>query len=302
VIRTRAGLAVALLAAWAGACTAPTPPPAAAPSPVAEPVAILRPVERVEPREFAFQGALTQGGLAIGQAPPGARAVFLDGTPVPLAPDGRFLIGFGRDAKPAATVEALLPGNIRTRQTLKIAPRQWQIERIPQLHRPAPGAPENPAAAARRSAEIAQFRAARAHPSNLMHWTERFVWPVTGRIAGVYGAQRILGGVPSAPHAGIDIARPAGTPVVAPAGGTIGLASPPRFSLEGNMIFIDHGHGLQSFLMHLSRIDVRVGQQVRQGEIVGAVGMTGRATGPHLHWGVTWNETKLDPQLLVPPL
>ena len=296
---TRRARASAFAAALLAGCVARTAPPSA-PAPPPEAVPILRPVEKVEPREFAFQGALTQGGLAIGQAPPGATAVFLDGAPVPLAPDGRFLIGFGRDARATATVDALLPGHIRARQVLKIARRAWSVERIPSLRR-GTGTPD-PAYDRLRSAEVARFHAARAVPSARMNWTERFVWPVTGRIAGVFGSQRILGGVPAAPHAGVDIARPAGTPVVAPAGGLVVLASPPRFSLEGNMVFIDHGHGLVSYLMHLSRVDVTQGQTVRQGDTIGAVGMTGRATGSHLHWGVTLGETKLDPQLLVPPL
>ncbi len=294
--------AAALIAAFVAGCTAPKPtPPAVTAVPTPAPATVLRPVEHVEPGHFAFQGALTQGGVAIGQAPPGARAVLLNGVEVPLAPDGRFLIGFGRDAPATATLDALLPGNRRARQTLAIAPRQWRIESIPSLHRPAPGGTPDPVAEARRAAEVAQFHAARAHASALMNWTERFIWPATGRVSGVYGSQRILGGVPGSPHAGIDIARPAGTPVAAPAGGVITLASPPRFSLEGNMVFIDHGHGLQSILMHLSRVDVTVGQHVRQGDIVGAVGMTGRATGAHLHWAMDWGEVKVDPQLLVGP-
>lgn len=298
--RTVPLLALVAAAAVAASCSHPAPPPAA-PPPRPEPVVIQRPIERVEAREFAFQGALTQGGVAIGQAPPQARALFLDGHAVPLAPDGRFLIGFGRDAKPTAVVEALLPGNVRARQTLTITARQWQIESIPQLHRPKPGAKPDPVYERLREAEVARFHAARATPSDLMNWTERFIWPATGRIAGVYGSQRILGGVPGSPHAGVDIARPTGTPVIAPAGGRVVLASPPKFSLEGNMVFIDHGHGLVSILMHLSRVDVHEGQIVRQGDTVGAVGMTGRATGPHLHWAMDWGEVKVDPQLLVPP-
>jgi murein DD-endopeptidase MepM/ murein hydrolase activator NlpD len=291
--------AAALLAACA--TRAPAPPAADAPAAALTPATILRPVERVEPGQFAFQGALTQGGLAIGQAPPGTRAVLFDGVPVPLAADGRFLIGFGRDAPAAATIDALLPDNRRAHQTLTITARGWQIERIPQLRQPPPGVPPDPAAIARRAAEVAAFRAVRAHSSDLMNWTERFIRPATGRVSGVYGSQRILGGVPMSPHLGLDIARPAGTPVVAPAGGIVTLASPPAFMLEGNMVFIDHGHGLTSILMHLSRVDVRVGQRVRQGDVIGAVGMTGRATGPHLHWAMNWGEVKIDPQLLVTP-
>ena len=133
-------------------------------------------------------------------------------------------------------------------------------------------------------------------------WTERFAWPATGRISGIYGSQRILGGVPRNPHAGVDVASPAGTPVKAPAAGVVVLASPPKFSLEGNLLIIDHGHSLFSSFLHLSRIDVKSGDKVVQGQRVGAIGATGRATGPHLHWAMSWGEVRVDPQLLVPPM
>lgn len=288
----------ALAAASCGllaACTARGP--GAPPATVAVP--IQRPPERVTDGHFAFQGALTQGGLAIGQAPPGATAVFLDGRPVKLAVDGRFVIGFGRDAATGALVEATVPGG-RVRERLRVAPRAWPIERLPGPR--ASAAAPDPAYAALRARETAAFAAARAIGSDERGWTERLLWPVTGRISGVFGAQRVLGGVPRDPHGGVDIARPAGTPVTAPASGVVVLASPPAYSLEGNMVFIDHGHGLVSTMMHLSRVDVRVGQRVRQGDPIGAVGRTGRATGPHLHWGLTWGAVRVDPALTVPPM
>lgn len=285
------GWAVLLLA---GACTPRAVPP---PGLVAPPV--LRPPEPPRDGDFGFQGALMQGGVAIGQVPPGTRAVTLDGAPLMLAPDGRFLIGFGRDAPPTATIEATLVGGDRIRAVMRIAARNWRVESIPGLRQPGTPSPEYEAI---RSAELARIRAARATPSARVNWRERFVWPVTGRISGVYGSQRILGGVPRDPHYGVDVARPTGTAVVAPAGGVIVLASPPRFSLEGNMVLIDHGHGLVSALMHLSRVDVVVGQTVRQGDAVGAVGATGRATGPHLHWGLTWGAVRVDPALLAGPM
>ena len=286
----------AVLALVAAACA--SRPPAPEPVTLVAPP-ILRPPEPARDGEFAFQGALTQGGFAIGQAPPGALAVTLDGVARPLAIDGRFLVGFGRDAPLTARVEARLADGARVTQTLRIASRAYRVETIPGLARPSR---TDPAYEARRSREVATIRAARATPSPLTHWAERFAWPVTGRISGVYGSQRILGGVPGSAHAGVDIARPAGTPVRAPAGGVVTLASPPRFSLEGEMVFIDHGHGLVSSLMHLSRVDVVLGQRVTQGQVIGAVGATGRATGPHLHWGLTLAETRLDPALAAGPM
>jgi murein DD-endopeptidase MepM/ murein hydrolase activator NlpD len=152
-----------------------------------------------------------------------------------------------------------------------------------------------------RSAELAKINAARASSVAVQHWSERFIWPAQGRISGVYGSQRILGGVPRSPHSGVDVAAPRGTQVVAPAGGMVALAEP-GFSLEGNLIILDHGYGLFSSFLHLSRIDVKPGDRVVQGQPIGAIGTTGRSTGPHLHWAMTWNGVKVDPQLMVGPM
>ncbi len=283
--------ALALLAA----CTAPAPEPVVPPAPPPPPP----PVETILDGSFDFRGAIVQGGLAVGQAPAGAVSVTLDGRPTRLDAQGRFLVGFGRDASPDALVEARLADGTRVRQALKVAPREWRIERIPQL---AQSSTPNPEYEKLRSEEVARIAAARAVTSDATGWTQRFAWPARGRISGVYGSQRILGGVPRNPHAGVDIARPTGTPVASPADGIIVLASPPRFSLEGNLLIIDHGNRLFSSFLHLSRIDVKVGDVVRQGQPVGAIGMTGRATGPHLHWAMSWGDVRIDPQLLVPPM
>ncbi|MFC3712247.1 M23 family metallopeptidase [Sphingoaurantiacus capsulatus] len=287
-------LAIAALTALA-ACTAPAAEPVAPPAPPPPPP----PVERILDGSFDFRGAIVQGGLAVGQAPAGAVSVTLDGKPTRLDPQGRFLVGFGRDAVPDALVEARLADGTRVRQALKVGPRDWRIERIPQL---AQSSTPNPEYEKLRSAEVARIATARSATSDAIGWTQRFAWPATGRISGVYGSQRILGGVPRAPHAGVDIARPSGTPVASPADGIIVLASPPKFSLEGNLLIIDHGNRLFSSFLHLSRIDVKVGDVVRQGQPVGTIGMTGRATGPHLHWAMSWGDVRVDPQLLVPPM
>jgi murein DD-endopeptidase MepM/ murein hydrolase activator NlpD len=128
-----------------------------------------------------------------------------------------------------------------------------------------------------------------------------FAWPVTGRISGVYGSQRILNGEPRQPHYGVDIAAPVGTPVRAPADGVVTLAEPNLY-YTGVTLIIDHGYRLSSTLMHLSRLHVKVGQQVRKGEVVAAVGASGRVTGPHLDWRMNWREARIDPALLVPPM
>lgn len=242
---------------------------------------------------------MVQGGLAFGYAPPGTASVTLDGRAVELAPDGRFLIGFGRDAGPAAVVEATLRDGRRVRSELRIAPRKWDIQSLPTLPK---GTRPTPEFLARRKIELERIATARAIRSGSGGWQQPFLWPVTGRISGVFGSQRIYAGEPGAPHSGVDIARPTGTLVAAPADGVVILAAGSPFTLEGNLLMIDHGMGLNSAFLHLSRIDVLEGDHVVRGQPIGAIGMTGRATGPHLHWGMMWQGVRIDPQLLAGPM
>jgi murein DD-endopeptidase MepM/ murein hydrolase activator NlpD len=264
------------------------PPPATAPA-LAQPAS----------PDFAFQGAMVQGGLVIGTAPSGTVALSFQGRPIPLAPGGRFLIGFGRDFGPQATIEARLSDGSVRRRLLAIQPGHWLIESLPTLPR---GTTPTPEFLARRKLELEQINAARAVRSASDGWQQRFRWPVTGRISGVFGSQRIYAGEPGAFHAGVDIARPAGTPVLAPADGVVVLAADHPFSLEGNLLMIDHGMGLNSAYLHLSRIDVKVGDHVVRGQAIGLIGMTGRATGPHLHWALKWLDERVDPMLLTGPM
>lgn len=249
--------------------------------------------------DFRLQGHLTQGGLATGVAPKGTIALTLDGKPIELAPDGRFLVGFGRDAPTEAVIEARLADGSTLRSRLQIVPRRWNIQSLPTLPK---GTTPTPEFLRRRAAEIAQINAARAIHSNSQGWSQPFLWPATGPISGVFGSQRIYAGEPGAPHSGVDIAGPAGAPVVAPADGVVVLAADPPFTLEGRLLIIDHGMGLSSAMLHLSRIDVKVGERVSRGQPIGAIGATGRATGPHLHWGMRWQDERIDPQLLAVPM
>ena len=126
------------------------------------------------------------------------------------------------------------------------------------------------------------------------------IWPAAGRISGQFGAQRIYRGEPGAYHSGTDIAAAAGAAIAAPAGGVVVLAATDTFTLEGHLLIIDHGMGLSSAFLHCADLAVREGDVVRQGDLLGHVGMTGRATGPHLHWALTWRGRRLDPQLFAP--
>ena len=248
---------------------------------------------------FAFTGKLSQGGLAIGTAPADTVSLMLDGVAVPLASDGRFLIAFDRDAQPSALLVARLANGREVRQQLAIAPRAWNISRLNSLPKyPVP----RPEFERVRPGELAQINAARARSSDSQGWRQAFLWPVTGRISTLFGSQRIYAGEPGAYHSGIDIARPTGTQVLAPADGVVVLATPRPFTLEGNLLLIDHGMGLTSAFMHLSRIDVKPGERVRRGQPIGAVGSSGRATGPHLHWGMRWHDARIDPLLVAGPM
>lgn len=241
--------------------------------------------------------AAVQGGVLRGSAPSGTVSLTLGGQPVALAADGSFILGFDRDQAATAVLAARLADGRVLSRTIAVAPRAWRIERIDIARRPS--AVPDEAYRLRREAELARIRAARAQRSAAEGWRQAFVWPARGRISGRFGAQRIFRGVPAAYHSGVDVAAGAGAPVVAPADGIVVLAGPPVFSLEGNLVILDHGMGLNSAFLHLAATDVTLGQRVRQGQAIGTVGATGRATGPHLHWGLMWNGARLDPELIV---
>ena len=243
----------------------------------------------------ALSGPATQGGLLAGTVPAGTAALLLDGKAVPVAPDGRFIIGFDRDAAASAVLSAIDARGRTAIRSIPVAPRAWAISRLPTLARiPVPNAEFERL----RPAELAAIAAARASPTDAAGWRQRLRWPLTGRISTLFGSQRIYAnGEAGSFHSGVDIARPAGTPVVAPADGVVVLVADHPFTLEGNLLLIDHGMGLGSAFLHLSRIDVRAGDHVRQGDPVGLVGQTGRATGPHLHWSLRWQDARLDPLL-----
>ena len=246
---------------------------------------------------FHLDHAPQQGGLVHGIVPPGTQRLLIDGRDVGFAPDRRFIVGFGRDHSRNARIAAFLVDGSSLTDVLTVNPTEWTIENLSTLpHHAQPDAEFE----ARRPAELAQINAARRLSTSAEGWRQNFIWPVTGKISGRFGAQRIYAGQPGAPHAGVDIAGRAGTPVRAPADGIVILVASSPFTLEGNLLMIDHGMGLNSAFLHLSRIDVKLGDPIRQGQQIGTVGMTGRATGPHLHWGVKWLDERIDPAMLAP--
>jgi murein DD-endopeptidase MepM/ murein hydrolase activator NlpD len=254
-----------------------------------------KPAPALHPPLPVLIGTPIQGGLVRGKAAAGVTSLTLDGRRLPLAPDGHFLFGFDRDAAPTATMVQTHAGGSDT-VVLSVAPRNWAIERVDAPYRAGKTDAEFEAA---RPAELAAIVAARSVRTAAQGWRQPLRWPATGRHSGRFGSQRVYQGKPGSYHGGDDIAAPVGTPVVAPADGVVILAADRPFTLEGNLLMIDHGNGLNSALLHLSRIDVAVGDHVRQGQPVGAVGRTGRVTGPHLHWSLQWQGAKLDPSRAI---
>ena len=291
------GAALAAFLLLAG-CATPTPQ-AAAPSRAIEEAPEVRITQEPVLTDFAFEGAIMQGGAVIGTVPSGTTELRFNGVDVPVDREGRFLIAFDRDAPKTATLAARLGDGRAIEKRLTILPRQWRIERVGVSRRPVR---DNAAFMAIRKPELERIAAARATRSDVQGWRQRFSWPRTGRISGLFGAQRIYRGEPGAYHGGVDIAGAVGDVVAAPADGIVVLAADRPFSLEGNLLIIDHGAGLNSAFLHLSRIDVKPGQRVSRGQPVGAIGATGRATGPHLHWAMKWNDARIDPLLLAGPM
>jgi murein DD-endopeptidase MepM/ murein hydrolase activator NlpD len=245
-----------------------------------------------------LRGDAVQGGLVYGQAAPGS-VVSLDGRPVRLDTQGRFVLGFGREAPAEVVLAVERPDGTQATRTLAVAQRTYDIQRIDGLPQSKVTPPES--VWERIKADAAAVAAARAHDSDQPHFLGPFAWPATGTITGVYGSQRILNGTPRQPHYGIDIAAPAGTPVAAPAGGIVRLAAPDLY-YTGGTIVLDHGYGVSSTFLHMQRLDVAVGQAVARGETLGTVGSTGRSTGPHLDWRINWFDARIDPQAVAGPM
>jgi murein DD-endopeptidase MepM/ murein hydrolase activator NlpD len=249
-----------------------------------------------EPLEL--EGNFIQGGLVRGHVPPGSEVRFA-GRRLRVDQQGRFVFGFGRDEAPAVSLIVRYPDGTEAKRRLEVAKRDYEVQRINGL----PPGQVTPSAKdlVKIRADARLIEAAKARDTAEAGFAEAFIWPVTGPISGVYGSQRILNGKPRQPHRGVDVAAPAGTPIVAPADGVVSLATPDMY-FTGGTVMIDHGHGLESLYAHMRAVRVAVGQTVRQGEVIGVVGATGRVMGAHLHWGVFWFERAIDPALLVGPM
>ena len=248
--------------------------------------------------DVQFQGDFVQGALIRGTVPVGTQVKLNDGE-VAVTSQGQFAIGFDRDAALEQQLTLVYPDGLTEIKPLSIRAREYDIQEVTGIAKTI--MKPDPKAVERAAKDSAQVKAARAQFTESTDFTEAFIWPLTGRISGVYGSQRVYNGEPGNPHFGVDVAAKTGTVVVAPADGVISLSVPDMFYSGGTLI-IDHGYGVSSTFLHLSKLYVKVGDKVSQNQPVAEVGSTGRANGPHLDWRLNWYQMRLDPTTIVPPM
>ena len=241
-----------------------------------------------------FQGKFLQGHFILGKAKKGSK-VFIDKKQVKVSKDGYFVFGIDRDRKFDLEITEVNNGK-KNNVIKKVFKRKYNIQRID-------GLPENkvtpPESVYKRiKEENGRIGKARAINSNLTFFTNQFIMPVEGIISGVYGSQRILNGKPKWPHYGIDIAAKKGTKIKSSGSGIVTMAEDDLY-YTGGTIIMDHGHGISTIYSHLEDIMVNVGDEIKQGDIIGTVGSTGRSTGPHLDFRINWLQTRLDPMSIL---
>ena len=260
---------------------------------VAQDVVPAAPVPQED--RVVFPASVPQGALVFGKVPPGSQVRYRERL-LRATGYGTVAFGVGRDETGPLKVDVTLPSGRVEPVSIAVTPRDWPVEHVNGVPPKTVNPP--PEIAARIQREQALVTAARERDDERTDFALPFQWPVQGRISGRFGNARVYNGQPGAGHSGMDIAAPDGTPVRAPAGGVVTFASPDLY-LTGGTVLLDHGHGVSSNFLHLSRIDVRVGDRIEPGQVIGAVGATGRATGPHLHWGMNWFDTRIDPLLVL---
>lgn len=244
--------------------------------------------------QIQLSGPLTQGGMVVGKTAPNAE-VYLDGKALKVSQNGDFVFGFGRDDKLKHELKVINGQHTET-MPIVISKRDYKIEKIDGIENKYVSPPKD--VIDRIVADNQKVGKARAVETDRTDFLSDIKMPVKGRISGVYGSQRVLNGKPKRPHFGLDIAAPTGTKVKAPLKGKVVLVHNDMYYTGGTLI-IEHGHGITSTFIHLSKILVKEGDSIEQGDDIAEVGATGRVTGPHLDWRMNWYKVRLDPQLLV---
>ena len=244
---------------------------------------------------IVFPASASQGAMVSGKVPAGS-SVRYAGRELRVSGYGSVVFGIGRDEKGPLQVQVRRPDGSTETASIAVSARDWPVERVNGVPPKTVNPP--PAIAERIRREQAQVTESRKRDDARTDFTQTFLWPVQGRISGRFGNARVYNGQPGSGHSGMDIAVPTGTPVKAPAAGIVTFANPDLY-LTGGTLVLDHGFGISSNFLHLSRIDVKVGDRIEQGQTIAAVGATGRATGPHLHWGMNWFDVRIDPLLVL---
>ncbi|MBU2712704.1 M23 family metallopeptidase [Zooshikella harenae] len=261
-------------------------------------LSLFLPISATHAKLLSLKGDRTQGSLLLGKVTLGSQVKYKKKI-ISVNDSGFFVIGFGRDAALDQQFTVISPDGQQQAHKLKLKKRQYNIQRIKGVPQKMVTPPESFLKRIRRESKL--VAASRAVASNSPYFAQPFIWPLTGRISGVYGSQRVFNGEPRRPHFGVDVAAPVGTKVISPAGGTVVLAEPDLY-FSGGTLIIDHGHGVFSSFLHLSKVLVKVGTKVKQGDVIAKVGATGRVTGPHLDWRMNWFTTRVDPALWVGPM
>ena len=246
-------------------------------------------------QRIVFPANVQQGAMVLGKVPPGSQVTHA-GRILRTTGYGTVVFGVGRDEAGPLQVSVEVPDGRREQVKIAVTRRDWPLQRVDGV--PPRTVDPPPVIAERIRREQARVAQARLRDDPRTDFTQPFLRPVEGRISGRFGRARVYNGKPGSPHSGMDIAAPTGTPVRAPAAGIVTFADADLY-LTGGTVLVDHGHGISSNFLHLSRIDVKVGDRVEQGQVIAAVGSTGRSTGPHLHWGMSWFDVRIDPQLVL---
>jgi len=242
-----------------------------------------------------FDGKFIQGSFILGKTEPGSE-VFIDKKKVKVTSDGFFVFGLGRDRKYDVVITLNKDGN-KQKIVKKVQKRKYNIQRIDGLEEKKVTPPEEVYERIKKENKL--INEARAIESDLIFFIKKFIIPVENAIiSGVYGSQRILNGKPKWPHYGLDFAADEGAKIKAMLDGTVTLAESDLFYTGGTLIF-DHGHGISTLYMHMKKILVKKGQKVKQGDVIGTVGSTGRVTGAHLDVRLNWFQTRLDPATVL---
>ncbi|MBL4630935.1 MAG: M23 family metallopeptidase, partial [Paraglaciecola sp.] len=227
---------------------------------------------------------MTQGSLIRGKLPAGSQ-VWLNDKAIKISENGHFAFGFGRDAQLKQSLKWTDNSRVEHTQILNLTQRTYVEQKIKGVASKYVSPPSK--VLTRIKQDNRQIASARTNSADRLDFTQDFIWPAQGPISGVYGSRRVFNGTPKRPHFGVDVAGPVGTPVYAPANGIVTLFVPDMYYSGGTMI-IDHGFGVSSTFLHLSKAHVQAGTTVKQGDLVAEIGATGRVTGAHLDWRINW--------------